>query len=135
MGARPTAQAQEGRCGPCPAHFPLEPCLWGNVSLRTGKYCPLINIFRGSMDTDIRALLAIAQTYFDAAHAMDADQFAPLFHPSSSVTKVGEGGDVNVTPIETWLAVVRTLEAPQRLGLERHDEILSIDLSGELALL
>jgi len=42
---------------------------------------------------------------------------------------------VNVTPIETWLAVVRTLEAPQRLGLERHDEILSIDLSGELALL
>ena len=87
------------------------------------------------MDTDIRALLAIAQTYFDAAHAMDADQFAPLFHPTSSVTKVGEGGDVNVTPIETWLAVVRTLEAPQRLGLERHDEVLSIDLSGELALL
>ena len=87
------------------------------------------------MDTDIRALLAIAQTYFDAAHAMDADQFAPLFHGSSSVTKVGEGGDVIVTPIETWLAVVRTLEAPQRLGLERHDEILSIDLSGELALL
>ena len=87
------------------------------------------------MDTDIRALLAIAQTYFDAAHDMDADKFATLFHPSSSVTKVGDGGDVNVTPIETWLAVVRTLDAPKSLGSQRHDEILSIDLAGELALL
>jgi len=87
------------------------------------------------MDTDIRALLVIAQTYFNAAHEMDADKFASLFHPSSSVTKVGEDGNVNVTPIETWLAVVRKLEAPKRLGSQRHDEVLSIDLAGELALL
>ncbi|MBN8885070.1 MAG: hypothetical protein J0I77_05080 [Rudaea sp.] len=30
------------------------------------------------MDTDIRALLALAQTYFDAAHEMDADKFASV---------------------------------------------------------
>ena len=80
------------------------------------------------MDTDIRALLAIAQAYFDAACEMDADKFASIFHHSSSVTKVGEDGNVSVVPIEMWLAAVRNMKAPKQLGLERHDEILSIDM-------
>jgi hypothetical protein len=87
------------------------------------------------MDTDIRALLAIAQAYFDAACEMDADKFASIFHHSSSVTKVGEDGNVSVMPIEMWLAAVRNMKAPKQLGLERHDEILSIDIVRELALL
>jgi hypothetical protein len=87
------------------------------------------------MDTDIRALLAIAQAYFDAACEMDADKFASIFHPSSSVTKVGEDGNVSVMPVEMWLAAVRNMKAPKQLGLERHDEILSIDVVRELALL
>jgi hypothetical protein len=87
------------------------------------------------MDADIRALLAIAQAYFDAAYEMDADKFASIFHPSSSVTKVGEDGSASVTPIEAWLAAVRNMKAPKQLGLERHDEILSIDVVRELALL
>jgi hypothetical protein len=86
------------------------------------------------MDTDIGALRALAQDYLDAAYDMDADKFASLFHPSSSVTKVGEDGQVNVTPIEKWLAAVRTLKSPKQLGLERRDEILSIDAVRELAL-
>ena len=87
------------------------------------------------MDTDIRALAAIAKTYCDAAYEMDADKFASLFHPSCSVTKVGEDGNVSVTPIEMWLAGVRGMKAPKLQGLERHDEILSIDVVKELALL
>ena len=87
------------------------------------------------MNTDMRALLAIAEAYFDSAYEMDADQFASIFHPSSSVTKVGEDGNVSVTPIEMWLAAVRNMKAPKQLGLERHDEILSIDVAGELGLL
>ena len=87
------------------------------------------------MDTDIRALLAIAQAYFDAAYEMDADKFASIFHHSSSVTKVGEDGNVSVTPIEMWLAAVRNMKAPKQLGLERHDEIVSIDVVKDLALL
>jgi Putative lumazine-binding len=87
------------------------------------------------MDTDIRALLAIAQAYFDAASEMDADKFASIFHHSSSVTKVGEDGNVSVMPVEIWLAAVRNMKAPKQLGLERHDEILSIDVVRELALL
>jgi hypothetical protein len=87
------------------------------------------------MDTDIRALVGVAQTYLDAAYEMDADRFAYLFHPSSSVTKVGENGNVIVTPIEAWLAAVRNTTAPKRQGLERDDQILSIDVTRELALL
>jgi len=94
-----------------------------------------MSILRGYMDTDIRALLAMAQTYFEAAYEMDADKFASIFHHSSSVTKVGEDGDVNVTPVEMWLVMVRKMEAPKQLGSERHDEVLSIDVVRELALL
>ena len=85
------------------------------------------------MDTDIRALRAMAQDYFDAAYEMDAYKFASIFHPSSSVTKIGEDGNVSVTPIEKWLAAVQSRIAPKQLGLERHDEILSIDVGRELA--
>ena len=87
------------------------------------------------MDTDIRALAAIAKTYCDAAYEMDADKFASVFHPSCAVTKVGEDGNVSVTPIEMWLAGVRGMKAPKLQGLERHDEILSIDVARDLALL
>ena len=87
------------------------------------------------MDTDVSALAAIAKTYFDAAYEMDADKFALVFHHSCSVTKVGEHGDVSVTPLELWLAAVRNMKAPRQLGLERQDEILSIDVVRELALL
>jgi hypothetical protein len=86
------------------------------------------------MDADYRALLALAQAYFDAAHEMDADRFASIFHHSSAVTRVGEDGNVSVTPIAMWLAAVRNMKAPKQLGLERHDEILSIDVVRELAL-
>jgi len=87
------------------------------------------------MDTDVDALVAVAKTYFDAAYEMDADKFASVFHHSCSVTKVGEDGDASVTPLEKWLSAVRNLKAPKQLGLERHDEILSIDVVRELALL
>ena len=87
------------------------------------------------MDTDVRALRTLAQTYFDAAYEMDAEKFASIFHPSSSVTKVGDDGNVGVTPIATWLAVVRNMKAPKQQGAERDDEILSIDVEGDLALL
>ena len=86
------------------------------------------------MDTDVPALRFLAQTYFDAAYEMDAEKFASIFHPSSSVTKVAEDGTLNVTPIATWLAVVRSMKAPEQ-GFERDDRIESIDVESELALL
>jgi hypothetical protein len=87
------------------------------------------------MDNDISDLRVLAQGYFDAAYEMDADKFAPLFHPSSFVTKVGDDGNVSVTPIAAWLAAVRTMKAPKLLGATRHDLILSMDVVREVALL
>ena len=88
-----------------------------------------------SMDTDIRALLHVAQAYFDAAYEMDADKFESVFDHTSHVTRVGEDGNVSVTPIETWLTAVRNMKAPKELGLELNDQILLIDVGRELALL
>ncbi|WP_095081365.1 nuclear transport factor 2 family protein [Mesorhizobium sophorae] len=87
------------------------------------------------MDTDVRALRTLAQTYFDAAYEMDAEKFASVFHPSSSVTKVAGDGDVGVTPVAMWLAVVRNTKAPKQQGVKRDDEILSVDVERDLALL
>lgn len=80
------------------------------------------------------ALRALAQIYFDAAYDMDAEQFQSIFHPLSAVTRIGDGGEVSVMPIETWLAGVRNATAPRKLGLERKDEIVAIDVSDHLAL-
>ena len=85
------------------------------------------------MDNDVRDLRSIAQTYFDAAYEMDADRFASIFHPLSSVTRVGDDGNVGVMPIATWLAAVRNMKAPKQQGLQRQDQILSIDIEKELA--
>jgi len=87
------------------------------------------------MDTDIRALTTLAQTYFDAAYEMNAEKFGSIFHRGSSVTRVGDDGGVSVTPIESWLAGVANTQAPKLKGLERRDEILSVDIEGGLALL
>lgn len=87
------------------------------------------------MDTDTQDLRALAQTYFDAAYEMDADKFASVFHPSSSVTRIGDDGDAVSIPIADWLAAVRTIKAPKEQGFERQDRIVSIDAESGLALL
>ena len=86
-------------------------------------------------DTDVPALRSLAQTYFDAAYEMDAEKFASIFHPSSSVTKVADDGNLSVTPIASWLAAVRNMKAPEQQGFEREDQILAIDVESDLALL
>ncbi len=86
------------------------------------------------MDTDIAALRSLAQTYFDAAYDMDAEKFASILHPSSSVTKIGDDGRVSVTPIAAWLAAVRGMKAPREQGFARDDQILSVDVAKDLAL-
>jgi Putative lumazine-binding len=87
------------------------------------------------MDTEIRALLTLAQVYCDAAYEMDAEKFASIFHPASCVSKVGDDGNVSVTPLETWLAAVRKMKAPQQQGSVRQDQVLSVQVTREMALL
>src|SRR4051812_31095133 len=83
-----------------------------------------------------RSRLALPCTdLLDAAYEMDAEKFASIFHPLSSVTKVAEDGNLGVTPIAAWLAAVRNLKAPKQQGFERNDRIISMDVESELALL
>jgi hypothetical protein len=84
---------------------------------------------------NIDALVALAQTYFDAAHEMDADKFATIFHEASSITKMGEGDTVVATPIAQWLSAVRGLTSPREAGGARVDQILSITPGRNMALL
>ena len=85
----------------------------------------------GNMD----GLVALAKTYFDAAYAMDADKFATIFDPAALVTRRGDGNSVVVTPIAAWLDVVRSLASPQDTGSVRADQILSIAMTRDMALL
>ena len=80
------------------------------------------------------ALRALAQVYFDAAYEMDAERFQTIFHPLSAVTRIGDDGEIGVMPIDTWLAGVRNATAPRKLGLERREEVVAIDVSDNLAL-
>jgi len=84
---------------------------------------------------DIDGLVALAQTYFDAAYEMDADKFASIFHGSSSVTRRDDDTSVVVTPIAAWLDAVRGLTSPREVGGARADQILSIAMTGNIALL
>ncbi|WP_031372432.1 nuclear transport factor 2 family protein [Lysobacter antibioticus] len=87
------------------------------------------------MEDAENTLRALAQVYFDAAYDMDAEQFQSIFHPLSAVTRIGDDGEVSVMPIETWLSGVRNATAPRKLGLERKDEVVAIDVSDNLALI
>lgn len=80
-------------------------------------------------------LVALAKTYFDAAYAMDADTFATIFDPAALVTRRGDGNSVVVTPVAAWLDAVRSLISPQNAGGVRADQILSIAITRDMALL
>ena len=84
---------------------------------------------------NIDGLVALAKAYFDAAYTMDADSFATIFDSAALVTRRGDGDSVVVTPITAWLDLVRTLTSPQEAGSVRADQILSIAVTRDMALL
>ncbi|HWU72244.1 MAG TPA: nuclear transport factor 2 family protein [Sphingomonas sp.] len=84
---------------------------------------------------DVDGLIGLAKAYFDAAYMMDAEKFAAIFDPSASVTRRDDNGDVVVTPIATWLEIVRGMPSPHDAGSMRDDEILSVVITRELAML
>ncbi|MCP4562270.1 MAG: nuclear transport factor 2 family protein [Bosea sp.] len=84
---------------------------------------------------NIDELVALTKTYFDAVYAMDADSFAAIFDPAAFVTRRGDGNSVVVTPVAAWLDMVRSLTSPRDAGSVRADQILSIAVTRDMALL
>lgn len=87
------------------------------------------------MPNDVQGLVSLAQEYFEAAYEMDADRFAAIFDPSASVTRRNDQGSISVVDVASWLDAVRTMSSPQQSGATRRDEVLSIDVTGDMALL
>jgi hypothetical protein len=80
-------------------------------------------------DSDLAAVEAVLQTYFDGLHEGDTAKLAACFHPCSHLYWEKDG-QVQDLPREEWFAMVRGRGSPKAQGLARHDRILSIDFSG-----
>ena len=87
------------------------------------------------MPNEIQGLISLAENYFEAAYLMDADRFAAIFDPSASVTRRNDEGGVSVIPIGSWLDAVRAMSSPHQSSATRCDELQSIDITGDMALL
>ena len=77
---------------------------------------------------DVRSIEDLIQTYLDGLYESDADKIASAFHPTSALTSVTDGGELQITPRDLWLDNVRARPSPKQRGLPRHDQVLSIDL-------
>ncbi len=80
------------------------------------------------MNTDITAITALAQSYFDALYNGDADLFAEVFHPGAGLYCNHDNQFVNLS-VADYLELVRNRENPVDRGDARQDEILQIVVS------
>ncbi len=78
-------------------------------------------------NTEIAAIRAATQTYFDGLYEGNADKIATVFLPSSALTQAYEN-ELKIVPRDEWLNAVRSRPSPHAQGLVRDDHILSIDL-------
>ena len=81
------------------------------------------------MSADLKAIEAAVHDYLDGLYEGDADKLARVFHPTSALTFEANGA-LKPLPRDEWLAGVRSRPSPKSQGLERHDHILQIDMSG-----
>ncbi len=86
------------------------------------------------MNADIEALRDAAQIYFDGVHEADIDKLASVFHPTSALTNVGENGAIQIRPRAVWFDGMQSGPSAAKRKLARADEILSIDIAGDMAL-
>lgn len=77
---------------------------------------------------DVKSIEGAIQCYLDGLHESDTAKIASVFHPTSALTSVTDGGELQITPRDLWLDNVRARPSPKQRGLTRHDEVLSIDL-------
>ena len=79
--------------------------------------------------SDIAAIEAVLQTYFDGLYEGDTDKLASAFHPCSHLYW-DKDGVVQDLPREQWFEMVRNRGSAKSKGLAREDRILMLDQSG-----
>jgi hypothetical protein len=81
--------------------------------------------------SDDRTLIeSVIQTYLDGLYESDADKLARAFHPTSALTTITADGTLDILPRDAWLDWIRTRQSPKNRGLERSDQVLTIDIVG-----
>jgi hypothetical protein len=80
------------------------------------------------MTDDINDIRAAANTYLDGLHEGNADKLATVFHPTSVLT-YEENGVLTPLPRDQWLRELSSRPSAKARGLQRHEEILQIDLA------
>ena len=84
--------------------------------------------------SDIAAIEAVLQTYFDGLHEGDTAKLDAAFHPGAHVYS-DKDGVVQDLPREQWFEWVRNRPNAKAQGLARDDRVLMIDQPGpELAM-
>ena len=76
---------------------------------------------------DVKALEIATWTYLDGLYEGDVEKLASVFHPTSALTQSWEG-ELKILTRDEWFDLVRGRVSPKDAGLERDDEILSIDV-------
>ena len=79
--------------------------------------------------SDIAAIEAVLQTYFDGLYEGDTDKLASAFHPCSHLYW-DKDGVVQDLPREQWFEMVKSRGSAKSKGLAREDRILMLDQSG-----
>jgi hypothetical protein len=79
--------------------------------------------------SDIAAIEAVLQTYFDGLYEGDTAKLESAFHPCSHLYW-DKDGVVQDLPREEWFEMVRSRGSAQSKGLARDDRILLLDQSG-----
>lgn len=79
--------------------------------------------------SEIAAIEATLQTYFDGLHEGDPAKLAQAFHPASHLYSAVEGKIADM-PAPQWFELVKTRPSPASKGDKRTDRIISIDLNG-----
>ena len=82
------------------------------------------------MDQNYDDLSRALWTYLDGLHEGDTKKLASVFHPVCHLFS-NTGDEFLDWPRDEWFAVVDGRESPKAKGLERHDRIISIDMSDE----
>ncbi len=79
--------------------------------------------------SDLAAIEAVLNTYFDGLHEGDVEKLAVSFHACAHLYSAEDGGLLD-QPRANWFDRVQNRPAPSKAGLARHDRILFIDQSG-----
>ena len=75
-----------------------------------------------------RAILAVAQKYFDALYTGDVGTFAEIFHPQARLFCATDGA-MTVMDLPEYLDLVLGREAPAARGDSRMDKVISVSVA------